>query len=69
VYSESLFDTEDDHITDSVVLIFSMKKSTDVLLFDCCRDFEIRDFRFLQLSRGDSSETFDFQSTDCIYLP
>jgi polygalacturonase len=68
MYSEFLFNiSEDDHITNFVILIFSMKNSYDVLLFDCCRDVELRDFRFLQLSQDDSSEIFDFQSTDCIY--
>ena len=68
MYSESLFDAEDNHIADSVVLVFSIKNSTNVLLFDCCLEFRIRDYRFLQLLRDDSSEIFDFQSTGYIYL-
>ena len=41
MYSEFLFDAEDNHIADSVVLVFSIKNSTDVLLFDCCLEFRI----------------------------
>ncbi len=44
MYSESLFDAENNHITDSVVLVFLIKNSTNVLLFNCCLEFRIQNY-------------------------
>ncbi len=57
VYFEFLFNTEDDYITDSVILIFSMKNI----------DVEWWDYQFSQLFQDDSSEIFDFQSINDVY--
>jgi len=53
MYSEFLFNAENNHIADSVILVFSIKNSTDVLFLTAVlnSEFEIIDFfSFLEIT-------------------